>query len=137
MRKVLIIPALVISLFFNTIYVKAEEDPSIELIKGFATAYCYGTTTYSGEPVHDGICASSIDRIGKTIIIYKRLPDGKIGDYIGTFECKDTGSTDGIKKGTVIDIWCKDKEKCQEFMNLVYEDGCEGKIWIQIIDAEG
>lgn len=43
----------------------------------------------------------------------------------------------GIESGNVIDIWCEDLDKCQDFMNRVYEDGCQGRVFIQIIEAEG
>lgn len=128
---ILLIPLLI---FSSTLKSKAEEP---ELIKGFATAYCQSGITATGTKTREGICSSSRDRFGKTIVLYKRLPDGSIGDYIGTYECQDTGGTAGIKSGKVIDIWCNGLDACQDFMDLVYEDGCEGKVWIQIIDTEG
>lgn len=70
--------------------------------------------------------------LGKTVIIYKRLPDDSIGNAIGIYEVLDTGC-----KKNVVDVWCEDLEECQEFMNEVYEDGCKGRIWIQIVKAEG
>lgn len=107
-----------------------------ELIKGCATAYCLSGTTASGEQTREGICASSGNRLNKTIILYKRLPDDSIGDLIGSYECKDTGATKGIKNGTVIDVWRPNYNSCKEFMNLIYEDGCKGKVYIQIIEGE-
>lgn len=100
---------------------------------GHATAYCLPGITASGQQVRHGICAMhDKELIGKTVIIYKRLPDGSIGETIGIYEVLDTGC-----KKNVVDVWCEDLEECQEFMNKVYEDGCKGKIWIQIIEAEG
>lgn len=110
---------------------KAKEP---DLIKGYATAYYQTGKTATGIETHEGICASSRDRFGKAIILYKRLPNGDVGDYIGTYECQDTGGNPGIKKGTVIDIWCDGLDACQDFMDLVYEDGCQGKVYIQVID---
>lgn len=102
------------------------------LIPARATAYCITGTTASGEYTREGICAGGSRYFGKTITIYQRLPDGSVGDKIGTYECKDKGATPGIKNNYVIDVWQEDLEHCQEFMDLVYKDGCEGKIYIHI-----
>ena len=104
---------------------------------GHATAYCVSGVTASGEITRDGICAGKDEWLGKTIILYQRLPDNKIGDQIGIYECLDTGGTPGLKEGRVIDVWCQDLDTCQEFMNLVYEDGCQGHVYIQVIDSDG
>lgn len=104
---------------------------------GYATAYCVSGITASGEETRIGICAGSKDYMGKTIILYQRLPDGSIGELIGIYECLDTGGTKGIKSGTVIDVWCPDLESCQDFMDTVYEDNCKGKVYIQVVEAEG
>ena len=104
---------------------------------GHATAYCVSGVTASGEITRDGICAGKDEWLGKTIILYQRLPDNKIGEQIGIYECLDTGGTPGLKEGKVIDVWCQDLDTCQEFMNLVYEDGCQGHVYIQVIDADG
>lgn len=65
--------------------------------------------------------------MGKTIILYQRLPDGSKGKEIGTYEIADTGC-----KKNVIDVWQPNLEECQKFMNLVYEDGCKGKIYYEV-----
>ena len=104
---------------------------------GHATAYCVSGVTASGEITRDGICAGKDEWLGKTIILYQRLPGNKIGEQIGIYECLDTGGTPGLKEGKVIDVWCQDLDTCQEFMNLVYEDGCQGHVYIQVIDADG
>lgn len=112
-------------------------EPNIDipvLTEGHATAYCLQGTMANGEEVRTGACAVS-DRslIGKTLVMYQRLPDGSVGNIIGYFEICDTGCKQGV-----VDVWMPDLEECQEFMNLVYEDGCKGKIFYQIIeDAEG
>lgn len=123
--------ALIISLVAISRPVRADE-----LIKGSATAYCIDGTTASGEQTREGICASSEDRLGKYIILYKCLPDDTVGDFIGLYSCKDTGATKGIKNGTVIDVWRSNYDSCQDFMNLVYSDGCKGNVYIRIIEGE-
>ena len=113
-----------------------EADPSEDMIKGFATAYNGPTdTTCTGKKVHEGICGGCKSYIGKTIILYHRLPGDKVGEIIGVYECEDTGpGTKGFQEGRVIDVWQEDKKACQEFMNLIYKDNCQGKVWIQVID---
>lgn len=128
----LIIFLFLLLVIISNINVKAAE---IELQKGHATAYCLHGITASGEEVRDGICASCSSRLGKTIILYQRLPNDGIGKLIGIYECKDTGGTKGIKSGNVIDIWRPDMDACQEFMDIVYLDGCQGKVWIQVVDS--
>ena len=111
--------------------VNAEDKEPI-LIKAHATAYCLEGHTASGIEVREGICAmSDSSLIGMTAVVYQRLPDGEIGDYIGTYEIEDTGCA-----ANVIDVWCTE-EDCQPFMDSVYRNGCQGKVWIQIIEAAG
>lgn len=113
----------------STSYAKDEQP---ELIKGHATAYCLDGMTASGTAVRKGICASGHrDWLGKTCILYQRLPDGRVGDMIGIYEIEDIGC-----KETVIDVW-RPEDECQDFMDKVYEDGCGGHVWIQLIEADG
>lgn len=109
----------------------ASEEPT--LIKMHATAYCLQGITASGKPVRKGICASGYkDWIGKTVIVYQRLPGDEVGRLIGIYEIEDTGC-----KESVLDIWMPDLDECQDFMNTVYENGCKGKVYAQIITAAG
>lgn len=115
----------------------ADNQPT--LIKGYATAYNGPTdTTCTGKPVHKGICGGCQAYIGKTIILYQRLPDDEVGQILGIYECEDSGpGTDAFREGRLIDVWCEDMDACQEFMNRVYEDGCQGHVWIEVIQADG
>ena len=123
---------------FSTGFSSFASDEQPELIKGFATAYNGPTdTTCTGEKVRKGICGGCEAYLGKTIILYQRLPNDEIGQIIGIYECMDTGTgTEGFQQGRVIDVWCPDDE-LQDFMNRVYEDDCHGKVWIEGLDAEG
>lgn len=109
------------------------QEQEIVLIKARATAYCLQGITASGQEVRKGICASgNKDYFGKTVVMYQRLPDGTIGEIIGIYEVLDTGCNKHV-----IDVWCPDLDECQEFMNRVYEDGCQGKVFIQIKEGDG
>ena len=115
----------------------ADEQPT--LIKGYATAYI-GESEYTctGDKVREGICGGCKDYIGKTIVLYQGLPNDEVGKILGIWECLDTGTgTEGFQQGKVIDVYQPSLEECQDFMDLICEDGCKGKVWIQVIDAKG
>lgn len=120
-------------------YIVRYEVKANELIKGYVTVYTSkpNEITSTGNKVREGICASSKEYEGKTIIVYQRMPDNSIGDVLGIYECLDTGGTKGIKEGIVVDVWKPDNESKDEFINRSYENDCEGKIWIQVLDSNG
>lgn len=132
--KTLLYTALLFGCLSTPVIAHAEEPT---FIKGYATAYCQTGQTSSGAYTRDGICAGAKSYSGCMIVLYQRLPDGSLGDYIGMYECLDTGGTDGLNNGTVIDVWKSNNEQCQEFMNQVYEDNCKGHIYIQVIEGKG
>ena len=125
-------------LIFSTGFTSyAEEQPT--LIKGYATAYI-GESEYTctGDKVREGICGGCKAYLGKTIILYQRLPNDEVGQILGIWECLDTGTgTEGFQQGRVIDVYKPTLEECQEFMNLIYTNNAKGKVWIQVVEAEG
>ena len=137
MRKRIISILLVIAMC-STGSTSFATDEQPELIKGYATAYNGPTDhTCTGDKVRKGICGGCEAYLGKTIILYQRLPNDEIGEIIGIYECLDTGTgTEGFQQGRVIDVWMPEDE-LQDFMNRVYEDDCHGKVWIEVLDAKG
>lgn len=133
LTSILCLGLVVAMIYVNFSY--ATNEP--ELMRMHATAYCLHGTTASGSQTRKGIAAAQKKLIGKTAVVYQRLPGDKIGRIIGIYEIEDTGGTEGLINGSVIDIWCPDLDACQDFMNTVYEDGCKGKVFVQFIDAEG
>ena len=107
--------------------------PEPVLTPGYVTVYCDEGTTASGTKTHKGICASMESRLGKTIILYQRLPDNSIGTILGYYECEDTGCTPGLMNGTVVDVW-RPADEVQDYINKTYEDGCEGRVYIQVLE---
>lgn len=104
-----------------------------EHIKMHATAYILQGRTATGIEVREGIAATGRpELIGKTVLIYQRLPDNSRGQFLGYFELLDTGCHENV-----IDVWCPDIESAQAWMDTVYADGCKGKVYVQIIDANG
>lgn len=117
-------------LMLSSIEVRAVQP---ELQKAHATAYILRGKTSSGAETRNGICASgNPEWQGKTIIAYQRLQDGSVGRMLFMAECLDSGCSP-----YVIDYWEEDIQEAQRFMDMVYEDGCQGKIYIQVLDAEG
>lgn len=123
-------------LLFVCVICTPVQAKEYELRKCHTTAYCLKGITASGCEVRDGICAGPKEWLGSTIIVYQRLPGNKVGKLIGIYECLDIGGSEAIQEGRVIDIYQETYEDCKEFMKTVYEDNCEGKIFIQIIDSE-
>lgn len=131
---ILVILAIIL---FQPKYIKAQESEP-ELIKGYVTAYNGPSdTTYMGTKCRKGICGGCEAYLGKVIILYKRLPGDKIGDIIGIYECQDTGiGTKSFQEGKLIDVW-QPKDELQNFIDITYEDGCQGKVFIQILNGVG
>lgn len=112
-------------------------QPQPQLISGYATAYCDHGITASGDYTRDGICAMKKDYIGKCAVVYQRLPDDSVGEIIGIYEIKDTGGAKAIKEGKTVDVWKPDLNSCQDFMDRVYEDNCQGHVYIQLMEVKG
>lgn len=137
MKKRVISVALLIAMCLIGFTSYADEEPT--LIKGYATAYIGDSdTTCTGDKVREGICGGCKDYIGKTIVLYQRLPNDEVGAILGIWECLDTGTgTEGFQQGKVIDVYQPSLEECQDFMDLIYTNNAQGKVWIQVIDAKG
>ena len=133
-----LIPFVIAAFALISPFYSSADDLSPELIKGFVTAYTGPTdTTYMGTKCRKGICGGCKEYLGKTIILYKRLPGDEIGEIIGIYECQDTGTgTKSFQEGKVIDVWQPDEESIQEFANLTWSDGCKGKVFIQIVEGK-
>lgn len=119
----------IIAILISSICITSSEPI---LLPMNATAYCDTGYTASGEYTREGICATGIPHLmGNQAVIYQRLPSGEKGKYIGTYDILDTGC-----KKSVIDVWQPSLSECQSFMDLVYEDECKGKIFVEIRRSE-
>ena len=92
----------------------------------YITAYCCGEITANGSKVHTGGCACN-PHIGDIALIYS--VDGK---YLGMYECNDTGATEGLHRGTVIDVYRKNLTQCQMWMKLT-----GGKVYVLWVSGKG
>ena len=131
MKKRIVMSIAVILATCSIGFTSYGKDEQPELIKMRTTAYCLPGKTCTGADVRLGIAATGRkDLVGKTIIIYQRLPENRIGKGLGIYEVEDSGCND-----YVIDVWCPTLEDCQEFMDSAYENGASGKIWVQVIEG--
>ena len=113
----------------------SQEDYSVdeadfeqpEYFEVEATAYCDGEVCCRGEIPRWGICAGKPEWYGKIIALYES-DNGKIGEFIGYFECLDTGS-EQIKNGEVIDIFNPSRDWCLQFGRK--------KVIVYIIEGRG
>ena len=122
MRRAVVL-ALIGILTFST-PIKAQE-----LIKGHATVYSLEGTTKMGTQTRIGVCATgNKELLGKQIVVYQRLPDNSVGNAIGIYTVEDTGCNPNV-----IDLWYPNCIK-DKVIDRTYENGCEGKIYIQIVE---
>ncbi|MCM1219390.1 MAG: hypothetical protein NC548_33340 [Lachnospiraceae bacterium] len=135
------------AVLWTGIPVRAAEDrqriadaEAGRIFKMLTTGYCYGTVTASGTAPREGICAVRPEWMGKTALVWECREDGTQGDFLGYWECLDTGfgaDSDGdgigsIQEGKVIDMYFPTPEQVTEWMELT-----GGQVYIQLIDAEG
>lgn len=90
------------------------------------TAYCMGQTTANGSKVHEGGCACN-SHLGDVAIIYTMD-----GNYLGMYECNDTGGTEGLKVGNVIDVYRCNLTRCQSYMKIT-----QGKVRVKWVKGVG
>lgn len=122
MKRVLLIILIVTMAFPQN--VKADEP-----YKGYATVYSDVGKTAIGTDTRYGICASGRkELLGRYVVLYQRLPNDSKGDCLGIFRVEDTGC-----KKDVIDIWCP-KEYQRKIIDRTYDNGSNGKIYIQVVE---
>lgn len=92
----------------------------------YTTAYCLHGVTASGGTTHPGIAACNT-HLGEVALIYSTD-----GEYLGMYEITDTGSTDGLNAGTVIDVWRANYTQCQSWMKLT-----NGRVYVQWVKGVG
>lgn len=135
------------AVLWTSLPVRAEED--VERIRSaeagetfqiMTTAYCHGAITATGRKPRRGICAVRKEWIGKTALVWECKDPDTMGEFLGYWECLDTGfgaDSDGdgigsIQEGRVIDMYFPTQEEVQEWMEIT-----GGRVYVQLIDAEG
>ena len=90
------------------------------------TAYCMGHHTANGSAVHTGGCACN-PHLGEVAIIYTLE-----GQFLGYYECNDTGSSNGLVNGTVVDVYRNNLTQCEMYMRIT-----EGHVWVKWVKGKG
>lgn len=83
--------------------------------------------TANGSRTFIGSCAASRDHLGDVAALYSIE-----GYFIGYLDCNDTGGAEGIKNGTVIDIYA---DSLEQINRTAEEWGTE--FYVIWIEAEG
>ena len=91
------------------------------------TAYCMGHHTAMGVPVHNGICAVSNEHLGDVAIIYTTD-----GNFLGYYYCCDTGGTDAIRNGYVIDVYRSNYTQAKNYMRIT-----RGAVYVKFVSGKG
>lgn len=138
---------LLVAVLWTSLPVRAQEDAERirlaedgQVIRMFTTAYHHGEITATGNRTRRGICAVRKEWIGKTALVWKCEDSDTMGEFLGIWECLDTGfgaDSDGdgmgsIQEGRVIDMYFPTQEEVQEWMDIT-----GGRVYVQLIDAEG
>ena len=97
-----------------------------QMQKMYTTAYCLHGITANGGTTRKGICACNT-HLGDMAVIYSVN-----GDFLGMYEVTDTGSTEGLTEGRVIDVWFDTYEECEEWMKLT-----DGRCYVLWVKGEG
>ena len=78
---------------------------------------CYtptGNKTADGTIPFEGICASNREHLGQVAVVWTRDME-----FVGYFECRDTGSHEGLVNGTRIDIFRETEKGVREWQQTV------------------
>lgn len=92
----------------------------------YTTAYCLEGTTATGGTTRPGIAACN-PHLGDIAMIYTLD-----GSFLGMYEVTDTGATEGLKNGTVIDVWKANYTHCKGWMKVT-----GGRVYVLWIHGEG
>ena len=102
------------------------ESEEVQFVKMHTTAYMVSGITATGTRTRPGICACN-PRHGEIAVVYTLD-----GEYLGSFECVDSGDTDGLRAGRVIDVWFETYEECKAWMTKT-----QGKVMVQWVEGQG
>lgn len=135
------------ALLWTSLPVRAREDQEQirlaeegQVVRMLTTAYCHGTVTATGNRTRRGICAVRREWVGKTALVWECKDSDTMGEFLGFWECLDTGfgaDSDGdgvgsIEEGRVIDMYFPTLEEVEEWMEIT-----GGRVYVKLVDAEG
>ena len=99
------------------------------MVTMYTTAYNLHGITANGGTTRPNIAACN-GHLGEIAILYTME-----GEYLTTVEITDTGGSDGMKAGKVVDVWFDTYEECVAWMLKVADSG--GKCKVLFIKGQG
>ena len=127
MKKALAIIASLLMLSPLTVSAEDEIAGSLPLIRTTVYYAHEGAKTATGKEARYGIIAYKPEYYGKTCILYTADME-----YIGVFECEDTGG-ERVRTGRVVDVYTGTTlESCYEW---VEQNGTH--CYVQWVESEG
>ena len=129
MRKRIVITLCIIVCLFSCGAERGEIVNTVDtsqMVTMHTTAYHLHGVTASGGTTRPHIAACN-PHLGKCAYIYTMD-----GEFLDLVEITDTGSTDGLNAGTVIDVWFDTYEECVEWMVKT-----EGRCKVLFVDGNG
>lgn len=99
----------------------AWEEQGFETL--YTTGYLITGTTATGGTTRVGIGANN-HHVGELAICYTLD-----GEYLFTLEITDTGGSEGMKSGKVLDVWFPSSEQAEEYMRIT--NGKIRVLWVQ------
>lgn len=102
------------------------DSEEVEFETLHTTGYLITGTTATGGTTRPGIGANN-KHVGELAVVYTLE-----GEYLTTIEITDTGGSEGMKSGKVLDVWFGSKEEAKEWMRRT-----GGKIKVRWIQGEG
>ena len=113
MRKSKILIAILVTIVLTTsAQAKSVNYNYINVNKIRCTCYLpTGNPTASGVYPYEGIIASNREHLGQRAALYTEDME-----FIGYFECKDTGGHKGLKNGTRIDVYRDNEESYRQWV---------------------
>ena len=128
MRKGIVI-FLIAVLLFSCGASRGEPVNSVDtsqMEKMWTTAYCLHGVTSTGGTTRPHIAACNT-HVGDVALIYSLN-----GDFLYLAEITDTGSSEGLRAGRVLDVWFDTYEECEEWMRTT-----EGKCYVLWVHGQG
>lgn len=134
MRKTAICLFIIMVCLFSTLGVRADGLDHSEVFKSdevvfeelYTTGYLITGTTATGGTTRPGIAANNF-HVGEIAVCYT-----VDGEYLGQFEVTDTGGSDGMQSGVVLDVWFPSEEDAKEWMRIT-----QGRVMVQWISGNG
>lgn len=128
MRKGIVI-FLIAVLLFSCGASRREPVYSVDtsqMQKMYTTAYCLHGVTANGGTTRPHIAACNT-HLGDVALIYSIN-----GDFLYMAEITDTGSSNGLVSGNVIDVWFDTLDECKEWMRET-----EGRCYVLWVSGQG